>query len=98
MLHFTRISQVAAIPRQQDIYAVDGSNRKMKGVPDAVSVGVGGSPRELWTRVASVPEAVAIVVGALVFVAALTAVWRLEDRPSGLERRLLQLLRRDPIE
>jgi PST family polysaccharide transporter len=39
-----------------------------------------------------------IVVGALVFVAALTAVWRLEDRPSGLERRLLQLLRRDPIE
>jgi PST family polysaccharide transporter len=38
------------------------------------------------------------VVGAVVFVAALTALWRLEDRPPGLERRLLHLLRRDPIE
>jgi PST family polysaccharide transporter len=39
-----------------------------------------------------------IAVGTLVFVAALTALWRLEDRPPGLERRLLHLLRRDPVE
>jgi PST family polysaccharide transporter len=37
-------------------------------------------------------------VGAMVFIAVLTALWRLEGRPSGLERRLLDLLRRDAIE
>jgi len=46
-----------------------------------------------WTSLAGT-----VVVGAAVFTAALGTLWRIEGRPPGLERRLLDLLRRSPPE